>query len=146
MTPEQALEVYKIQHSRFEKTREIQWKFNLATWTLLVLAISFSEKMANMCPCLIWILSVAYIISHAIFVYRTQDNLGLNKAIWSDILEKLNPVTSATQPPIQIDIPDIKKKPRWKSTDTYWLIFQMIVTLILIIIFIALYYHYHNQL
>lgn len=142
MKPEHALEVYKTQHSRFEKTREIQWRFNIATWTLIVLAISFSEKLSNISECLIWLLCIAYIASHITFIYRTQANLCLTKAIWSDILDQLNVDTDSDRN-IEINVPEIKSKLKWKYTDTYWVIFQMIVTIILVIIFIALYYHYH---
>lgn len=142
MNAEHALEVYKVQHARFEKTREIQWKFNIATWTLLALAIAYVEKLSAICECLIWVLSMAYIFAHVTFIYKTQENLNLTKAIWCDILEKLNKVTSSQQI-IEVDVPAIKKEHKWKRSDSYWVFFQLIVTLILITIFIALYYNSH---
>ena len=41
MTPTEAIEIYKAEKEKFNETREIQWKFNIAMWGLITAAIYF---------------------------------------------------------------------------------------------------------
>jgi len=43
---EYLLEIYKIESEKYSKTREVHWKFNIAFWTVLIVAIyaQYTEK------------------------------------------------------------------------------------------------------
>jgi hypothetical protein len=67
MTRNEALEVYKVQHERFRQTKELQWKINLASWALIAVAITYSDKLKGVPPSNIWLLCVVFFIAQMIF-------------------------------------------------------------------------------
>ena len=85
---EALLEIYKIEYSKYEKTRGIQWKMNIAIWTLISALAYATAKgdigaLKNHLPWCITIiaglLSACICIVHAIFLSRIQ--LSLNNSM-----------------------------------------------------------------
>src|SRR5689334_11739977 len=91
MKREEIHEVYKAERSKSEKTRNIQWKFNIALWTLLAAAIwFFNDKKVGtfrnfLIPAAIW-----FIWGHFLFVYLTQKALAAYRLMSNLTLDTLN--------------------------------------------------------
>jgi len=81
---ENILEIYKTEYSKYEKTRGIQWKMNVAIWTLIsVVAYAIAKgdigSLKNQLPCYVIIiaaaLSIGICIIHGVFLSRIQLSL-----------------------------------------------------------------------
>jgi len=135
MKRQEAIEIYNIQHSRFRQTKEIQWKFNLATWALIALGINFSEKIKGRLEWYELIIFVfAFFAAHVIFAWRTQRALEADKIISKHILKQQSHNNNDNLN-IEVDIDNLTKKVRVKNTGRWWLFFQMLSTGILLTIF-----------
>ncbi len=133
------IEIYKTEVGRFEKTRDVQWKFNVTAWTLLVLAIKFkSENSALIDCCTIIVSSIAIFIGHLIFTWLIQNSLSSSKAIWNKIFDILNKYDDQDTTLIKIDTKKITENKKWRVTDSLWILFQMLVTSFLLAFFIKI--------
>jgi len=147
MNRQESLEMYKIQHTKFQKTQDLQWKFNIATWTLMAASIYFFSNYYNNNPNIpLWIiivLCVSFFFTHLLYVCLTQNSLAVSKAIWCKILEGLN-LEKTIKKNIYISIESITKqhgirsKTFWKE-NWGWITFQMVITMILLFTFIIVY-------
>jgi len=138
MTRDEAVNITKATRERFEKTREIQWKMNVAIWTLIVAAIYLFAKEPSIRFSQNWLVITFTIIfgfTHLIFIYMTQRSLETSKRIEEYIYKKLNEENSSlTQ--FEVDIKKITNfcwisRPGW-----FWLVFQMASTILLLRMFI----------
>jgi hypothetical protein len=115
------IEIYKSEMERFNATREIQWKFNIAIWTLLALAIEFfaaNDKVCISC-CLLIILLIICGVLHFIFIRLVQGSLRSSKNKWNEMRKKLGETGENTN---------------WSQKDSLWVLFQIGITIILLIV------------
>lgn len=138
MTRDEAVSFTKATRERFEKTREIQWKMNVAIWTLIAAAIFLFAKEPSIrfhkSGSLIFF-SILFGITHFIFIYMTQRSLETSKRIEEYIFKKLNEENSGLK---EFEV-DIKKLTRFwllSLPGWFWLLFQMASTFLLLLIFI----------
>ncbi len=144
MKREEAIDMYKVQHERFHKTQDLQWKFNISLWTLMTAAIYFfneyyksNDKIA---PSGTWILVIVFFLTHTFFALIVQNSLAVTKAVWIKILDDLNPSNNND---ISIDIDTVTtenrydKKKFWKE-NWKWILFQMLITIILLSTFVLI--------
>src|SRR4030095_12049300 len=150
MTRPEALEMYKIQHERFHKTQDLQWKFNISTWTLMAAAIYFFNQYYNeihhqkVSSYWIVILTGAFLVTHSMFVLIEQNSLAVTKAVWLKILVDLNDPGIND---IRINIKDATKenslrKSKFWGENWKWIVFQILITLILLFTFVFIYYNH----
>src|SRR5205823_320310 len=121
---------------KFNETREIQWKFNIAMWGLITAAIYFFEKREQKTSGAHWwiiILSIVFFLAHFLFIRLTQRSLGVSKLICKNILEQLND----NKPNVIVSIDKADKEYR-TGTDAWWITFQLTATAVLIITLLAL--------
>lgn len=136
MTRNEALEIYKIQHERFRQTKELQWKINLASWALIAVSISYSEKLSQLSTCGIIIGCLFFWIAQMIFSWRTQMALESDKVVSKHILNYLSLGTKKSQN-IIINIDELTKQVKIQNTGLWWLVFQGLTTGILLGFFIV---------
>src|SRR5262245_10914706 len=109
MTRDEALEIYKIQHERFRQTKELQWKINLASWALIAVSVSYSNKLSGLSTRQIFIGCLIFWIAQMIFAWRTQRALEADKAVSKHILNQLSLGTDKTQN-FTVNIDELTKK------------------------------------
>lgn len=131
MTRDEALEIYKVQHERFRQTKELQWKINLASWALIAVAISYSEKLGGLSLRQISFGCIIFWIAQMIFSWRTQRALEADKAVSKHILNQLSFGTDKSQN-LSINIEELTKQVKIRSTGIWWLAFQALTTGILL--------------
>lgn len=137
MTRDEAVNLTKATRERFEKTREIQWKMNVAIWTLMAAAIYLFAKEPTIRFSLnlqFILLTIIFGLTHLVFVYMTQRSLETSKRIEEYIFAKLNENNSGLKE-FEVDVKKITNfwwisRPGW-----FWLAFQMTSTTLLLIIF-----------
>jgi len=135
MKRQEALEIYKVQHERFRQTKEFQWKINLASWALIALAITYSDKLNGLSACQIWFVSSVFLIAQMIFSWRTQKALEADKKISKHILHELSSNTNENLN-IEINVDELTKATKINHTGKWWLLFQFLTTGILLGLFI----------
>jgi hypothetical protein len=133
MTRNELLEFYKTERTRFEKTRDIQWKFNIALWTLLALAISFLKpETIGKCYCLLFIALILFISCHLLFAILTQRGLIGSRTLSNNILDALDRNNDN-----EIEFGERRIYPlRWTTNDYLWIIFQTLGSVMLILVLI----------
>jgi H+/Cl- antiporter ClcA len=131
MTRDEAIEVYKVQHEKFRQTKELQWKINLASWALIAIAITYSDKLKGLSVFQIWFVSGVFWIAQMIFSWRTQLALEVDKKISKHILDTLNLNTNKDLN-IVVNVNGKNKKIEFQYTGIWWLIFQALTTGILL--------------
>lgn len=142
MTSQEALEIYKLQHSRFQKSQELQWKFNIAMWTFIAASIYFVDNRKHLPHHTLFndsnvvILIILWGLLHRQFVRLNQRALGVSKAIWEKILRQLE----MDQQKITIDVEDVSKQFKFKPRDKKWMAFQISATVVLLIVFLLVYF------
>ena len=123
MKREELLEYFRTERTRFEKTREIQWKFNISFWTLLAVGISFlNGEMFGECKCGLWLAILIFLAAHFLFAYLTQKGLIGSRILSAKILDSLN---SSLEDYIKFDTRRIDKL-KWKTADIMWIVFQLL--------------------
>ncbi len=132
MKREEIMEVYKAECNRIEKTQINQWKFNIALWTLIALGIGFfdPEKVGSSKP-FIFIAAVLFLIAHSLFIYLTQRALRAYRLMADAALDALNTSNDS-------HISFTKryfKIVELTSWGWWWVIFQFLATLVLIMFF-----------
>ena len=125
------MEFYKEERSRFEKSRGIQWKFDVTFWGLIVAATAFFDKnnLGNYGD-YIGILSLNFLFVHFLFAYYLQIGLAAARKRSDDVLKVLN---SSKNDFIEIPI----KRPYIKlfTGDWQWIFFQITATALLLSVF-----------
>lgn len=135
MKRQESIEVYNSQHARFRQTKEIQWKFNLATWALIALGINFSEKLKDRFDYSnLLTMVILFFIAHMIFAIRTQRALEADKIVSKHILRQLNWNTDDNFN-VEVDIDKLTKKIKIGWTGWWWIFFQALSTGILLALF-----------
>jgi hypothetical protein len=131
------LEAFKTERVRFEKTREIQWKFNLAIWTLEALGIHYLNKEMFTCKCLLVISAIVFIGCHLTFCILMQRGIIASRTLSNQMLDTLNkPINFSPNSPK--DDPEIDFSTRrieniqWTQSDILWIIFQVLGSMVLI--------------
>lgn len=134
MKREEILEVYKVECSRNEKTRNIQWRFNIALWTLLALAILYfkGKELDNIQHLVLVVLSILFICAHFLFIYLTQRALEAYRRMADAALDALD---RSEKDFIEFSIRYIKNI-RLRKWAKWWIVFQVGITVILVIIFL----------
>jgi hypothetical protein len=135
-TEEILRDIYRIQHDRFQQSRNNQWKINITFWTLIVLAIYNKDKLPLHNNFTAILICFILLILHLVFVIIVQRNLETDKKIWVSILKYWNnelPKNEEFRIDIQgVKISDLKGRP-W-----FWIVFQMAFTLVLLLVFVFL--------
>jgi len=133
MTRAEALEYYKQERDRFEKTRGIQWKFAIGLWTLIAFGIAYLDNdkiQLSITPSSI--LMLLLLVSHFLFAYFTQKGLVAARSRCFDILNSLNKTNA------EYVYPDVGRKPTYlTSDDWWWVFFQMLSTNVLLLILLS---------
>lgn len=135
MKREEVLEIYKLEHARFNSFREIQWKMNVTFWTVIILGIAQVEIISRLNWYEIVVLSLLIFIAHLIFVVRTQLSLEASIKIERHIENELN---DGLKDNISLDKTSITQKVRIRRRGWHWLIFQLLATAVLLIVFLLL--------
>jgi hypothetical protein len=132
MRREEAMVVYQTENERFEKTRSVQWKVTISVWTVIAATIYFIKKENfRFDQFSLRIVCYAFEAFYLIFIIMNQLALEGCKAIWNDIVGKLN---KSTDPGAEIPV-DLKKakgaakKGRW----IFWMIFFGAVTMLFLL-------------
>lgn len=135
MTRSEAIEYYKGERERFEKTRAIQWKFGIGLWTLIALAIALFKKgeVFIQPSWIIIVLAYLFLFCHFLFAFYTQKGLIASRTRSNDILRSLN----ATQG--DFVFPDVGRPPTsFTLNDWGWVFFQVLSTNVLLLVLIAI--------
>src|SRR5688572_21969727 len=104
MTPDQAIEVFKAYHQRFNQTRTIQWTLNSLIWTLLALGIFFfANQDVHLKRVVFYFILLALLVLHGSIVVMIQKSLDGNKRFCDRIINQLN-ISSKQKRNIEIDI------------------------------------------
>ena len=76
------IEVYNAEREQFNKTRELQWKINIAFWSLLVLGIKYSDEIFVNSKGESIIFFIILLVSYIVYVCGIQHSLNENKKFW----------------------------------------------------------------
>ncbi|MEP2025569.1 MAG: hypothetical protein ABJH98_04410 [Reichenbachiella sp.] len=123
MTRQEALEFYKLRKGKFFNTRSIQWKMNIAIWTLFVFATYHKSKLALSNDCAVLISSVIIIGVYMWFIISIQVSLDYDKRQNDQIISQLN---DSNNDDIKIEL-DSKKT----NSGYHWIAIQLMITLVL---------------
>jgi len=138
MTREEAVNFIQASRERFEKTRAIQWRMNVAIWTLMAAAIYlFAKEPSIRFSCDWWLISLAgfFGVTHLLFIYIIQRSLETSKRIEDHIFTKLNEKNSSLRE-FEVNVKEVTNFWRISWPGVFWLLFQMASTLLLLLIFI----------
>lgn len=127
MKRNEAMDVYKGRLEKFKNTQSIQWKMNLSIWTLLVLAIYYSDNI-KLDACFLFAFLLAICVIHFWYCILTQKSLNSDKAINDDIINQLNKTQDDNQ---SIIVTYNKGSGRLNLN---WVILQGAITVILAIV------------
>ncbi|HEY6062883.1 MAG TPA: hypothetical protein VIV35_04705 [Chitinophagaceae bacterium] len=129
MTTDQALRLAEKEMDRFESTRSIQWKFNFTVWALIASIIYFFQKeQIYFNPGNLRWGCVFFITLYIVFIYMNQSSLATSKAVWNDIIKKINAVGPNDPDHITVDIKKITEKSHFKFQDGLWILFYIYAT------------------
>lgn len=130
------VDIYKTEAEKYNKTRDIQWRMNIAIWTLIVLAIVAKgngnvdfDKISNSC---LLCLSFALLGIHIAFIIQIHGSLHRSLTRLHNIAEYL---VSVEENPLKWT--DFEKSGSAKF-QTIWEYLQAGITSILIIIFLSI--------
>ena len=134
MLRNELLEYFKAERKRGEKTRDIQWKFNIAFWGLLALGVHFfdSKNIGN-CKCLIYICMGLFFVAHFLFVFLSQRGIAASRKLSDQMLDAMD--KSNDKEFVYFSLRRIKGAPIGKY-GWLWVLFQVLGTIILLIIFL----------
>jgi hypothetical protein len=131
MKRQEALEIYKLEHARYNNFREIQWKMNVSIWTLLALAIRYADELKGLSLLVIISASFLIVVSHMIFVYRSQWSLKASRDFEKVLEKQLNgendPVTVVRPENISLE-----------CRGWFWFLSQWLTTLALTVVFVSM--------
>jgi hypothetical protein len=77
--------MYQTRIAHFDKTREIQWKFNGILWTGLIVSTPFVYGKKIYCSLHIaWFILIATVVTmiHFSLIHKTQSSLDFDKDLW----------------------------------------------------------------
>jgi hypothetical protein len=135
MTREEALRIYEKEVDHFNQTRSVQWRFNVATWTLLLVSTYFVKSKGIEIPVSkLYLASVFFILVYSYFIYLNQLSLKASKQIWNSILRQLN--HSNEKPFIDVNISRLTKSYWTGWRGFWWTLYFTISTSILLSILI----------
>jgi hypothetical protein len=81
---EALLDLYKHQMEQFRNTRELEWKANLAIWTLLAGAVYVLPKEpVHISHCVAAVALISAIVVHAFWLRKVHDSEAYDKVLWS---------------------------------------------------------------
>ena len=136
MTRSEALERYKSEMIKFDTTRNLQWKVNISYWSLLALGIKFfHDGTINLCNCQVWTLAILFFGAHLLFTILIQQSLAFSKSVWIHIGKMVN----TDNADVRLDYKEVKRKAKLHGKDLLWIIFQMLGTIIMLLLFLFLY-------
>ena len=131
------IELYKATILEYNKTREINWKFNLSFWILLIIATYFKSLHPEVFNTYLTnLLFLIGLLAYYIFVYITQRSLAGNRRILNDYLEYLNIYDRVKN--IVIDNTKYDRRYVLTLTDYLWIAFQIIITFFILLIFLQI--------
>lgn len=91
MTRQELMEVYKAEHERYNKTRDIQWRFNIAAWTLILVAIYASRKgELKMTAQDVMPVCITFTFLYSLAVWLLQVSMQVSRKIFVQVMKKLN--------------------------------------------------------
>jgi hypothetical protein len=126
-------EIYKVEAEKYNKTRDIQWKMNLAFWTLLIVAIYAKTKHELRIPISAEISAgVLFIVFHLLFVLHIHGSLERSLNRMHNMANFL--LGNEVVPNKSLEYFEIKKI----SLSLGWHILQIAITTGLVIMFIFL--------
>jgi hypothetical protein len=144
MTRQEAMEFIKREDEKFNHTRQHQWRFNIAVWTLIVLGIAFIANNKPMLPLIpLIVLCLLFLIAHWIYTFRIQISLSHCKMIVDDLLKQLNRDNSEDS----VITLDFEKATRGRTLTKYgdqWIFFQLLSTSVLLALLLMVAY-YNNK-
>src|SRR4030095_14916216 len=75
---EHLLEIYKTEAEKYNKTRDIHWKLNIAIWTVLIVAIygKMKEEIDALPYLYECVIGIAFIGLHFFFIYNIHGSLN----------------------------------------------------------------------
>src|SRR5688572_853287 len=78
------LEIYKIEAEKYNKTRDIQWRLNIAIWTVLIVAIYAKSQSAfnfnNWSIPIQVTIGIVYLAVHAAFIFNIHGSMNRSLA------------------------------------------------------------------
>jgi len=129
------VDLYKAQVMLFNKTRDIQWRFNASVWAIFIIATYFKHLNPEIFnrPLLL-ILFITGLLGHYIFIYITQRSLAGSRRIINDYLIFLNTYNKTEN--IIIKNEKYERIYVLTLTDYLWIAVQIIITFFILLIFI----------
>jgi hypothetical protein len=136
---EHIIEIYKVEAEKYNKTRDIQWKMNVAFWTVLIVGI-YAKSKNDLNLCAInhvqqILIGTIYIFIHGVFVYQIQGSL--RRSI-TRLRNSANEVLDNKEEN-NITIDDLQAKLSWTRAEQIrnisWHVFQISITGFLVLLF-----------
>jgi len=129
------VELYKAQVLDYNKTRDIQWRFNISVWILLAIVTFFKYiKPDTFDSSLITILFLIALLAHYIFVYIIQRSLAGSKRIMDKYIHHMNHYNETEK--ITINNRLFERIYVLTLTDYLWIAFQIVITFIILLVFL----------
>jgi hypothetical protein len=129
------VELYKAQVLDYNKTRDIQWRFNISIWTLLGIVILFKYIEPDIFDSsLVTILFLIALLAHYMFIYIIQRSLAGSKRIMDKYIQHLNHYNETAK--ININNRKYEKIYVLTLTDYLWIAFQIIITFFILLVFL----------
>lgn len=122
------IEVYKVEASKYDSTRNIQWKMNISIWTVIIVGIyAKSQNQLNYPEYINIIASLVYLVIHSMFVFFIQKSLSRSLTRMERMAKHM--LKDKTLTWAEIDEGLKRKNRRWEYL-------QIFVTAFLLLIFI----------
>ena len=129
------VELYKAQVLDYNKTRDIQWRFNISVWALLGIVTFFKYTKPEIFDnSLVTILFLIALMAHYIFVYIIQRSLAGSKRIMDKYIHHLNHYNETDK--ITINNRLFEKIYVLTLTDYLWIAFQIVITFLILLVFL----------
>ena len=129
------VELYKAQVADYNKTRDIQWRFNISVWALLAIVTYFKYVEPDIFDnSLVTILFLIALLAHYIFVYIVQRSLAGSRKIMDKYILHMNHYNETEK--ITINNRKYERIYVLILTDYLWIAFQIIITFFILLVFL----------
>jgi hypothetical protein len=129
------VELYKAQVLDYNKTRDVQWRFNISVWALLGIITFFKYIAPDIFDhYLVTILFLVALLAHYIFVYIIQRSLAGSKRIMDRYILHMNHYNETDK--IIINNRKYERINVLTLTDYLWIAFQIVITFFILLVFL----------
>jgi len=129
--------LYNAQVSTYNKTREIQWKYNVIIWGIFLFLIFIKHLHPELFnKPLTYILFLTGLLGHYIFLYIIQRSIAISVKVMEVYLEHMNHYNQTKD--INLRNRKFERQYVLELTDYLWIAFQLVISLFILMVLVQI--------